>query len=1095
MALELISRQKEVGEYITKLYNELGQLAKCSVLGEDVMEKINDIYISFTATKGEFEANDKELQSPSHTLSMNPYYKGSFVSEVRDVMEKFRSLYDVIVVKAGGARTASTLTLNEFPLPGNFASGGAVPKVMPTVTKTVDDRKIAERNSASSERQRSRNSPHWLESHFKYSLSDLEFIINEAMEKDISREEVREVFNTAQTNYFEYSKEFGEDELTELFFALKDKYQMIPRKEFRPMTLPFSLPSVEIPVFNGKMEEWETFRELFEQLVIGQPISKTQKMCILKAKVSGEARRKISKLPATEEYFETAWNILKDHYSNKRAATSIYFRSILDAPSVAYNSQSVKRFVDVVGESLQALETTRIDAQELYHSFVCYVLQRKLDENLRIQFEQSVGAHGQLPKVDDLMNFLRRMQYSLEASQQFSGYSGKQKSGDTGSRWGDSSRTQSQKVNEDRSDGNAKGQYEPREKCPLGCAVGHFLNRCSKFRVLPIEKKWNIVLEKNRCSRCLASGHFKSKCTSNINCRTCQGEHNSLLHKEKVCSKSTVVNNKHCEDTCVLLSTASVLVKDREDKWVQCRALLDSGSQVCLMTKALKDKLKLNGTQSQTEVEGLSRNRSLCQEKVEVMMKSKTSKYKTNLNALVITTILSNVPETRVVADRIPQELSLADPKYNIPNGIDLLVGAEIFYEILVNGKIKSGASILQNTKLGWIVSGPATIDKSSKERKVVATIQTRCDELLKKFWEIEEIPRAVKLTSEEKRCEELFEEGVRRAEDGKFEVRLPFKQNVEVLGSSGVIAKRRFMALEKKLNRNADLRIQYHDFLRKYLELGHMEVVKDIRSVEGGYYLPHHCVLRPESSTTKLRVVFDASCKTSTSYSLNNILYTGPRIQDELFGILLRFRKYKYVFAADIEKMYRQIWVANSDRKFQLIYWRFNANEEVRTFALNTVTYGTACAPYLAVKCLQRIADLKEATHPNESQAIRSDFYMDDLMTGGDCLGEVVEMRRNLEAILLEFGMPLRKWCANNSQILEGIAKENIEGSLNIEDEELPVKALGVMWCPRSDVFSLKYKATEDGKFSKRSILSETAKLFDPLGFVGPVIVSAKLL
>uniref|UniRef100_A0A1I8NJN5 Uncharacterized protein n=1 Tax=Musca domestica TaxID=7370 RepID=A0A1I8NJN5_MUSDO len=151
-------------------------------------------------------------------------------------------------------------------------------------------------------------------------------------------------------------------------------------------------------------------------------------MCMLKAKVRGEARRKISKLPATEEYLETAWSILKEHYSNKIATTSIYLRSILDAPNVYYNSQSVKKFVYTVGESLQALEATRIDTEEMYQGFVCYLLQRKLDEQLRIQFEQSVGAQKKLPKVDDLMKFLKQMQFSLEASQQFSGYNGKQNS-------------------------------------------------------------------------------------------------------------------------------------------------------------------------------------------------------------------------------------------------------------------------------------------------------------------------------------------------------------------------------------------------------------------------------------------------------------------------------------------------------------------------------------------------------------------------------------------------------------------------------------------------------------------------------------------
>lgn len=125
----------------------------------------------------------------------------------------------------------------------------------------------------------------------------------------------------------------------------------------------------------------------------------------------------------------------------------------------------------------------------------------------------------------------------------------------------------------------------------------------------------------------------------------------------------------------------------------------------------------------------------------------------------------------------------------------------------------------------------------------------------------------------------------------------------------------------------------------------------------------------------------------------------------------------------------------------------------------------------------------------------IRSDFYMDDLMTGGDSLHHVIQMRKNIARILDEFGMPLRKWGANNDAILEGVEKNNIEEILDIENGEPSLKTLGVRWSPESDVFSLKYKATEDTRISKRSILGEIAKLFDPLGLVGPVIVTAKIL
>ncbi|XP_076384394.1 uncharacterized protein LOC143263022 [Megalopta genalis] len=119
-------------------------------------------------------------------------------------------------------------------------------------------------------------------------------------------------------------------------------------------------------------------------------------------------------------------------------------------------------------------------------------------------------------------------------------------------------------------------------------------------------------------------------------------------------------------------------------------------------------------------------------------------------------------------------------------------------------------------------------------------------------------------------------------------------------------------------------------------------------------------------SDTTKLRVVFDGSAITSTGFSLNDTLHIGPKIQDDLFYILLRFRIHQYVITGDIEKMYRQFLVRPEDRRYQRILWR-DTDNCVKTYELNTVTFGLSAAPYLAIRCLQQVAQdeeyLKELT------------------------------------------------------------------------------------------------------------------------------------
>lgn len=107
-------------------------------------------------------------------------------------------------------------------------------------------------------------------------------------------------------------------------------------------------------------------------------------------------------------------------------------------------------------------------------------------------------------------------------------------------------------------------------------------------------------------------------------------------------------------------------------------------------------------------------------------------------------------------------------------------------------------------------------------------------------------------------------------------------------------------------------------------------------------YYVPHHGVLREDSSTTKLRVVFDASAPLSSGIALNDLEMVGPTVKENLLSIILRFRKHQIAFT-DMAKIYRQVLIHPSERFLQRILWRREPSHAVETYSLNTVTYGTA--------------------------------------------------------------------------------------------------------------------------------------------------------
>ena len=190
-------------------------------------------------------------------------------------------------------------------------------------------------------------------------------------------------------------------------------------------------------------------------------------------------------------------------------------------------------------------------------------------------------------------------------------------------------------------------------------------------------------------------------------------------------------------------------------------------------------------------------------------------------------------------------------------------------------------------------------------------------------------------MTSEQHACEYHFITTTTQGPDGRFVVRLPIKTDPKQLGASRLSAERRLHAIERRLEKQPDLKTQYHDFMKEYEELGHMKPVKPQQSKQPCYFLPHHAVFKETSTTTKTRVVFDGSAKTSNGLSLNDILQVGPTVQPDLYSIVLRFRTYQVCFTADITKMYRQITVHPQDRDLQRILWRYSTEEHIQETSL----------------------------------------------------------------------------------------------------------------------------------------------------------------
>jgi hypothetical protein len=330
------------------------------------------------------------------------------------------------------------------------------------------------------------------------------------------------------------------------------------------------------------------------------------------------------------------------------------------------------------------------------------------------------------------------------------------------------------------------------------------------------------------------------------------------------------------------------------------------------------------------------------------------------------------------------------------------------------------------------LVGGEISKNSLTNVSKITLITNNTVESQLQKFWEIEEYKSKSNWSPQEDLCETHFLSNHKRDYQGRFIVKLPFvKENCE-LGSSKELAIKRLHSLEHKFKNQPLLKLEYSKFMNEYLWLNHMELVpNDYANNNFGCYLPHHEVFKQSSG--KLRVVFDASAKTSNGKSLNNILCRGPTIQQDLFSILTRFRTFEVAFTGDIVKMYRQIKVDPEHCEYQRILWRENPEDPILTYRLLTVTYGTTCAPFLAVRCLQQAALEKKNHFPTASEIILRDFYMDDLLTGASSVQEATKLKQEINHILNKAGFEMSKWASTSVELMS--SARNNEKPIDLSD------------------------------------------------------------
>lgn len=766
------------------------------------------------------------------------------------------------------------------------------------------------------------------------------------------------------------------------------------------------LPEIKIHSFNGKISEWNSFIQLFDALITeNSSLSDIQRLIYLKSFLKDEPLEIIESLPTTHENFDVAINLLKNRYENKLSVINAHFSALLEINSISKcTGPHLRHFVTDLKKNLDLLNNLNYSKSELWDLLLIYLIDKKLDFGTRKAFESERDLTV-LPDLTQFLNSLEKRCLILEnlsstesaQKKPLKGVSLHIKDKQNVKFLCIFCNSNLHKIytcsNFANLSMNEKQNFVQGKKLCFNCLGSHHLrNECTSRSCNLCSQKHHTLLHRSTDSETLQKnasqstrvenqtpqqGHFKGNRNSIVqtqpqNDRQNSGNSSEYVNRSRFQQQNNGPQNPNSQSphwrspseqtqtlhnslnlsalsknkSHVLLATALVMLYDSQGRSIEARALLDSASQNSFVTENLVQSLNYVPYNRSLSISGISQRPLVSNKMVELTLYSKVyHNEKVKVSCALLPQITCKLPQVPIDFTKlnIPAHLKLSDPEFSKPSEIDILIGADLYYELLIDGIIRLGKNlpVLQNTLLGWIVAGKAPVIFSHNYLNLtdnslsmsVQSSEQNLENVVEKFWHLEDVPSTHLLNADEELAEKIFSETTQILPDGSFQVDLPLKLDPSHLGDSFCIAKKRFENLEKKFLKDNQYFIDYKKFINEYIELNHGKIIPLKLTNENSlhkYFLPHHAVIREDSATTKVRVVFDGSCKTTTKLSLNDLTLKGYQVQPDLFDILTRFRSFKHVLTTDIEKMFRQVKINPSHTFLLNILWREHPNQDI---------------------------------------------------------------------------------------------------------------------------------------------------------------------
>nr|XP_046214589.1 uncharacterized protein LOC124041258 isoform X1 [Oncorhynchus gorbuscha] len=915
------------------------------------------------------------------------------------------------------------------------------------------------------------------------------------------------------------------------------------------------LPIPEPVTFNGEPLSYTDWKVSFQTLIDRKNIPTTEKIYYLRKYVGGPAKKAIESyfMLGTESAYHAAWTILEERYGNKFFIAKS-FRDKLNAwPTIgSKDSLELRDLVDFL-RSCEAAMSQNKGLEVLNDCNENQKILAKLPDWLTSRWNRKVTDILEeteiFPSFSQFVKFLTREAkiacnpvtslHALKPSED-----GKLKT----------PRIQNPGARVLATNSDEKDTVT---SCVFCEKSGHSLHKCWKFMDKPAAERQKFVQENKLCFGCLRPGHRSKDCDNRNTCDTCQRRHPSCLHedrsKERLRDRKTepprdkgtrasseAISNRVVRDINTHTSTIIpvwVSTTSEPDREVLVYALLDTQSDTTFILEETTKALNTRKEPVQLKLSTMaSRNTTVpCQKlsglQVRGFYLEKKIPLPTTYSREFIPANRDHIPTPETARawshlEHIAEEIA---PQQSCDVG--LLIGYNCSQALLpreiVSGK--GNQPFAQRTDLGWSIVGygnpcidygdPIGVSHRVIVRQVMPSLQSSsnltnqvhhvCRTHVREVITTLDIIKTLESDFNERAAEEdlisqedirflkKMKEGIRRKDNGHYEMPLPFKEERPNLPNNKTCAVHRLKCLERRLRRDKQYYKDYTAFMEETIACGDAEKVsKEEINKHPAWYIPHHGVYHPQKPG-KIRVVFDCSAKFRET-SLNDHL-TGSEVTNTLLGVLCRFRKGPVAIMCDVECMFHQFHVKAEDQDYLRFLWWENGDLESQPSAYRMMVhlFGAASSPGCANYGLKHLAAEGQGSFSEKSiQFIERNFYVDDGLTSVSSEAEAAQLGKEARELCSIGKLRLHKFISNSKEVIATIPKEErAKGAKDLDmalGEPHMERALGVLWCVASDEFQFRV-VVKERPLTRRGVLSTVASVYDLLGFVAPFVLVGK--